>query len=359
MFKNLKIGMKLAVGFGAVLLLTGAIAWIGYFGMEGVLDRYGKTEGVTRISAYIGEARRQEKNFIMRLDEKYIQAVKDNVDKLLSQAEQTKASFKQASNRDEMDRVMDLTRKYFTAFQSYVDAQRDGGNAAKDMVSAGRIIRTLVEEVQSQQRDEYLRLINEGADRERILDKVAKADDAGRLEVWLGQTRIAEKNYMARRDEAYVKEVAELVAKMKALLADLKSRYNNPAHVKAAEAVAGALARYEDAFRRYVEVQKREEVAEEALIENGRATMKQSDLTREDQKTKMDHEIAGAETSMVTGAAVAIFFGVLAAFLITGMIVKALRRAVEAAGRIAEGDLTVRIEADSRDEIGQLLAANT
>ncbi|WP_150910282.1 methyl-accepting chemotaxis protein [Marinobacter halotolerans] len=53
----------------------------------------------------------------------------------------------------------------------------------------------------------------------------------------------------------------------------------------------------------------------------------------------------------------AVIIGVLFAWLITRGIVRPLGTAVSAARSLADGDMTVRIEADSRDETGQLLAA--
>jgi len=57
---------------------------------------------------------------------------------------------------------------------------------------------------------------------------------------------------------------------------------------------------------------------------------------------------------MTAGAAL---FAVLVATLITLSVTRPLRQAVNAANRLAEGDLTVSIDAHSRDEAGLLLAA--
>ena len=56
----------------------------------------------------------------------------------------------------------------------------------------------------------------------------------------------------------------------------------------------------------------------------------------------------------IVGALVA---GAVLGFLISRGVSKPLAQAVDAANRLAEGDLTVRIEAKTRDEIGQLMQA--
>ena len=61
-------------------------------------------------------------------------------------------------------------------------------------------------------------------------------------------------------------------------------------------------------------------------------------------------------TMLVMGVA-AVAIAVVLALLITRAITRPVRQAVRAATRLAEGDLTVHLEVDSRDETGQLLAA--
>jgi len=53
----------------------------------------------------------------------------------------------------------------------------------------------------------------------------------------------------------------------------------------------------------------------------------------------------------------AIGFGLAVGLVLSGIIVKPIRRSVDVANALAEGDLTQRIESSSKDEAGQLLAA--
>nr|WP_198984010.1 methyl-accepting chemotaxis protein [Herbaspirillum sp. ASV7] len=66
---------------------------------------------------------------------------------------------------------------------------------------------------------------------------------------------------------------------------------------------------------------------------------------------------SAAATTMVVLSAVAIGLCILAAWLVTRSITRPLNEAVEIAGAVAQGDLTVQIAATSRDETGQLLVA--
>ncbi len=68
-------------------------------------------------------------------------------------------------------------------------------------------------------------------------------------------------------------------------------------------------------------------------------------------------EYASARSMMLGIGTGALILGVILALWITLSITRPLNEAVAAANRLAEGDLSVRIEATSRDETGQLLSA--
>lgn len=64
-----------------------------------------------------------------------------------------------------------------------------------------------------------------------------------------------------------------------------------------------------------------------------------------------------SQTIMIALGVIAILLGVVLAYMITRGIVRPLTQAVQVANHIADGDLTVRIESNSNDETGRLLAA--
>ncbi|MEA1967320.1 MAG: hypothetical protein U9N77_03770 [Thermodesulfobacteriota bacterium] len=72
MFKNMKMGTKIWSLAGILIILTTLVSFVGYNGLTGVVDRVIKAEDVNRIIRITLETRRQEKNFILRKDKKYI-----------------------------------------------------------------------------------------------------------------------------------------------------------------------------------------------------------------------------------------------------------------------------------------------
>lgn len=63
-----------------------------------------------------------------------------------------------------------------------------------------------------------------------------------------------------------------------------------------------------------------------------------------------------ARITLVISTVISILVGIVLALIIGRMITTSMARAVTVANRLADGDLTVNIEADSLDETGQLLS---
>jgi len=68
--------------------------------------------------------------------------------------------------------------------------------------------------------------------------------------------------------------------------------------------------------------------------------------------------MASSSRTLVIGLAIAaVLIGVFLAFLITRSITRPIIEALNAANRLAEGDLSVKLESDSKDEVGLLMRA--
>ena len=73
---------------------------------------------------------------------------------------------------------------------------------------------------------------------------------------------------------------------------------------------------------------------------------------------KLSQETASSAKSIVVMLTiVAVIAALLFAWLVARSITRPVNEALNAANRLAEGDLTVRVESDSKDEVGQLMAA--
>ena len=250
MFANMKIGLRLTLGFAIVLALMAALAAVGINGMSNVQGR---------------------------LDE----IVKDNMYKI------------------------DLNTKMAT-----------------ELNNVQRLIRTLM-------------LVKDPAGQatqRQAIDKARAAYNDAFEE--LSKTAASEKGKAMR---AKIKEAAQIARPLNDKVVELGTSG------KTEEAVALLLGEARPAAAKW----------QAALDEN---------IAFQEEGTKADYAAAqaaydSANRLMLTLAGVAIVLGVLIAWFLTRSVTAPVNEALNVANRLAEGDLTVRIDNPSKDETGQMLRA--
>ncbi|TBU92505.1 methyl-accepting chemotaxis protein [Phytopseudomonas dryadis] len=132
------------------------------------------------------------------------------------------------------------------------------------------------------------------------------------------------------------------------------------------------LADYEAIVARVVELNKASDLAEASefsalmpqLRENGNAAdhtigslVEQKKLRAKEANQDITSIYLDSRLQMIVLVLVAAVLGFAIGIFVTRSITRPLNRAVVAANGLAEGDLSVQVEADSRDETGQLLAS--
>ena len=152
MFKNMKIGLKIGSGFFIVLILTVAVGLLAWNGMNNMVDRVDKADDVNRLVKYILEARRQEKNFIIRGDKNYIDGVMNLIKEIKEQASETKTKFKDPLNKQQMDKVIAVVGDYEQAFNRYIEIKEERDITDNVMVNAARSAEQVCEEARSDQK---------------------------------------------------------------------------------------------------------------------------------------------------------------------------------------------------------------
>ncbi|MGN7610997.1 methyl-accepting chemotaxis protein [Magnetococcales bacterium HHB-1] len=123
-FDALKIGAKLAIGFGAVLVLTAA-AIVGYIWiLSGTVDQYDHLLQQVKpahvhflnIERDMLQARRAEKDFILRKDEKYVAKVESAANRILTEINHLKDLNYKNISQNNLDALTHAVQEYRNAF---------------------------------------------------------------------------------------------------------------------------------------------------------------------------------------------------------------------------------------------------
>jgi methyl-accepting chemotaxis protein len=93
----------LVAGFALVLLFIATASWVS---IQGILERFVKVEESEMMYQNLLEARRHEKNFIIRHEKQWLDLVEKSTGDLKNQAKNVQAKFTDSLNRQQIDDVM-------------------------------------------------------------------------------------------------------------------------------------------------------------------------------------------------------------------------------------------------------------
>jgi len=338
----MKIGVKLAAGFGLVLALTLILGIVGVMQLGKVTREYGvdfKAHQDTNmysdeLISDVLQVRRREKDFVARLEKKYVEIVNGHIDEAKQVADKIIAldvDPRVVSNAKEIKADLD---RYRTSFAQLTAALEHKGF------------------------DETLGLRGEFRNAAHDVEAVLEKNDLREGEVIYLMMRRHEKDYMIRLDDKYLQKNAASLKELRTLVAA------SALGEEAKRQIDTELEKYRVAF---AELVQQNQVVDEHLKEiKGFAddAMEKAGLV-EDVSTEVGNAeeqaiVASAESSktlmwaLIVGAAL---IGGGFAYFLTRSIVAPLNRAVAVAEHIAIGDVSMTIEAPGSDEVGQLLKA--
>jgi methyl-accepting chemotaxis protein len=331
--KNMKIGIKLLLGFFAVIVLTVVVGLAGWIGLSGVSKRANNTENMGSIVQYILEARREEKNFIIRKDEASIKKQADAYEKTIALAKQAKDLFKLKKQQDQMDQIIEQVNNYQKTFLSYIEAENAKNQAMEKMRQDARQVLANAEN-QKNLRQTNNDLVNE-------------------LMINLLMARKAEKEYIISNDEKYKTEQKQYWGAAK----NYAERINNQQSTENSRELLSNVESYKSAFDQFVSLLDNQTDMDKTMVETARQAIATCKETQQEQVMLMKAETARSFSIISIFTLLAIALSIIITYAITSAIVNPVKKGVEFAQNIAGGDLTVTINVDRKDEIGQLVNA--
>ncbi|MEO5331090.1 MAG: methyl-accepting chemotaxis protein [Magnetococcus sp. YQC-5] len=371
--KDLKLGIKLGLGFGLVLLLTIFVALTGYNGVTGLADRIDKSQDMGALTAHISDALQAEKNFIIRKEMKYVEASQKAVEEFKKQAIIDRdQKFHDPTDKAEMDAVMAAMEGYGKLFAQYVTLERKLTESIvrlrelADKVGLGAI--TAMQEDQAKKLKELLdtdpgvsdqSFQAEQARMAKIKDRAHKTAQAAQMLIYFKDARIAEKEILIThgKDEKFVKRNHAGGGATLKIAQELLPTFTGKDNIDQAKAIIAGIEQYQKEIASVLGVFQEQAKAEQEMIAARRSADEKVDAVVKGQQKKATAQVTSS-TSIISGASFgAVVLGLLIALFLTRAIVSALLQGVAFAQRIAGGDLTATIQLDQKDEVGQL--ANT
>ncbi|MFZ5774583.1 MAG: methyl-accepting chemotaxis protein [Thermodesulfobacteriota bacterium] len=342
-FNNQKMAKKLGVGFGLIGVIF--ILCMGLM-QQTISSAQNSYETMFRgdqamknhamsIDIAMLEARRSEKDFLNRLDWKYVDKVKAAVGKIKQEAEAWKKLESGAGHSEDLEIVNKINaavEEYISAFTQVAEAWKEKGL------------------------DEKSGLQGTFRNAAHTLEK-AVGDNRGLMAEYL-MIRRFEKDYLLRGDKKYVEQVEKALSGFVAAVerekfgAEQATLFKNnvTAYRGAFQELVGIDGKIEtliEAMR--AAVHKIEPLTEQAVEETDKEMIKASEETRSSIATKSRLAMAVALTGLI--------IAVVTAMTITRSITVPLLDALRVNERLALGDVEMGMATDRKDEIGAMLGA--
>jgi methyl-accepting chemotaxis protein len=335
---NVSVNRKLSIGFGLVLVLTLLITFTGWTGLSGVISRGDKLGYISSLNGLSKDLRLARLDFEMRRGEQGTGAVTDLIAQLDSGLKTAAELIEQPADKLVVEQQQDALGQYKKAFGAMVQAglKREGARSKLGDTADNAVAKTNEVEKSLLQGDS-ITLFNSVVDLSKLIQQarfqVRGYTYSGKVE--------AEQPALDAIDNA-LKKITDLSDQL-------------PEQYRANLQEAGvSLQAYRAAVSQYRDSQVATAAATKIMAEQGDILLDRSDKLTTSQTVVRDTDTAHAKNLLLLATALALAFGILAAWAITRQIVIPLSQTLKVAERVAAGDLSHNLISERRDELGQL-----
>ncbi len=366
--KNLKLGMKIGLGFGVVIAIALVLGTIAIWNMKSVSGLAEKLD--TQLVPESGLSTSIERNYLnamleirgygFTMDKKFLdKAMKyiEQVKKDLKDLKDLLAKYSENAKGEQVDKVIAKTAEW-ERLTGETTARNDSlANTRKRLYDTGVSLKKHIDELAGEHSGNE---INSGKGMSEVA-RLALINEMGELFVGM---RVTIWKAQAERDMTQMQDVLKSHEEISRRLESVKAATTQESQLKLIDNIRSDLAVYKSlvsdfdtAWASLDDVAaKRAQVAYEAMdIAKAAAegTMRETNSIA----TATVSKLSFSSTVMVVGLLLAIILGACIALFVTRAIVRPLTNALEVSNKLSEGDLTVKIDVDSTDETGMLLTA--
>ncbi|MCW2268572.1 methyl-accepting chemotaxis protein [Pseudomonas sp. JUb96] len=335
---NVSVNRKLGIGFGLVLLLTLSITLTGWQGISGVTQRGDTLGGISQVLEATLDLRIARQGYQLRGDEASAQTLDNTLTSLERQLQQIDQRITRPRDKQHIEQQNQAVRAYRQALQQAQEAARQREASRQVMSSSADLAVKLITEVEQQ--------LLGGSD----LNLFNSVVDASKL---LLQARFQVRGYTysakAEFQQAALESIDQATAQLRTLAEVLPANFTS-----SFQQAARSLDSYRAAVVQFGVAQGANEQATQHMAGLGQTLIDQSKQLTIALTQVRDEESQHAKSMLTLATVLALLFSLLAAWAITRQIVIPLRQTLNAADRIASGDLRQDLNVERRDELGQL-----
>lgn len=354
---SLSTASKLMLGFALVLILTALVAVTGLLALREVSAGAELQQRMSALGEQVLRMRQSEQAFALSGDSQHAARLAEQAEAIL-QAGQALQGELDSDTAAILAQVEPALADYRSAFARYVeltDNMQLSLQAADWLVVSAANSLDLLQEGLTEDGVDLLK----SSQGEQGGDSVLQAGKVGKIHQLLLQALDQARQRLEasrRSDSSEQAEIAQ-AGEAQALAAELRDALDDPGYAAVLGEVVVNVDSFNERLKEYATQLQQQKQVYGQLVAQVEQLLQRVELALDTQRQAMHAERQASSGLIILAAALALLFGLGAAIMISLAIVRPLKRVIGLAESIASGDLSVRIEQDRRDEIGQLLAA--
>ncbi|ROM62508.1 methyl-accepting chemotaxis protein [Pseudomonas brassicacearum] len=356
-FANLGMAKKLGIGFVLVLLLTAVVAAIGVWSLQTISQRFEGLKQMSSLNSELLKVRLLEQEYALRSDPKTADALRQGVDGLVAQANELKAQ--KAANVPVMNDVEQALAAYRKAFDEFVGLSQSKDLALEMASWSVSSVANNLDVLQAGLADDgaYSLKESQGKEGAEFIEQANQISEVSRLMLQaMNEARVRldqSRKGSAEAGQGTIEQAEQAMTQAEAL----KTTVKDPGYQTVLNEVAGHIAGFNQQLAEYTDLLAKEKVVYQQLHERAAQVVERVDQAYVAEDGAMRTELKKNSLLIIGSSALALLVGLIAAWVITRLIVAPLRSVIRVAQQIASGDLSATVEVTRRDEIGQLMLA--
>lgn len=376
MFKNLKLGLKLGLGFGCLILIAIALGSVAIFNMHGVSDESARladeyvpevaiANDLERSSLLTMYAMRgyslSEMDTYWKDGQKNLSAVEESLEKAQAHSDKYPGL---VQLKEDVARAKEGVAKYSSlAGETNRLITAMAANRVQMDKAAGQYMKNCAEFLDSQNKAMKSELdsgapaykLQERLEKITIVNDIIDLGNDTRVKNFKSQaTRDPEEMRFAMENFPKMEEKFEALSKLTRLQANIDQIKNTRA---AAKSYGSAMQEFLDNFLTLQKLNQERGVAADEVLGAAKDTAMAGVEATQHRANDAVSALESASTVMVVGLGVALLIGIVMAVFLTKMITGPVMEGVDFAKTLAQGDLTKTIDVYQKDEIGILAEA--
>ena len=356
-FANLGMAKKMGVGFALVLLLTALIAAIGVWSLQAISQRFNDLKQMSSLNSGLLRVRLLEQEYALRGDAKTVEALHAGVDELIALATGLKQA--SAANVPVMNDVEQSLAAYRKAFDEFVSLSQTKDLALEMANWSVSSVANNLDVLQAGLADDgaYTLKESQGKDGAQFIEQAGQVSQVSRLMLQAMNEARVRLDLSRKGDDGAGQGKIEQADQALAQAEQLKSTVLDDGYKTVLNEVTGHIAGFSEKLAEYTGLLAQEKTVYAQLHQRAAQVVDRVDQAYVAEDQSMQAELKKNALLIIGSSVLALLAGLIAAWVITRLIVAPLRSVIQVAQRIASGDLSATVEVTRRDEIGQLMHA--